>query len=267
MGSNIKSYKKYKSTVFIPKKRSAFRETDYRGLVVSTLKQKYHYFIIGIGVLLGLITATSYLLLNNASAGAIVAQDTKTVEATPVEKLDIVKTAVTPKPAKEAVEVVKKPEVDPTKAAEAASTKPGQGHNKYVVKAGDTLWKIAERAYKSGFNYKDVVAYNKIRNPNSIIVGQEILLPTVAPELPTDPSVLARGGVGGPSVQGEIAEGAMTGEVTNTSANYSVVKGDTLWNIAESTLGDGFAWKDIAKANGVSDPIRLKVGTNLVIPR
>ncbi len=273
--------KSYKSARFTPKKNSRFSETYYQDLVVSTLKQKYQYFIVGIGVLFGLLAGTSYLVLKNTSSNNIAVTKPVVVEKVavqptavqPTQAGKVIAKAATPTvvPTKASIsrpaEVVEKPKVDPQKAAAAANAKPGQGYTKYVVKAGDTLWKIAEKTYKSGFNYKDLVAYNKIQNPSNIEVGQEILLPTVAPDLPTDPNVLAQGGVGGPSVQGEIGEGAMTAPVTDTSLNYAVVKGDTLWTIAERTYGDGFAWKDIAKANGVSDPEKLEVGTKLVIPR
>lgn len=47
---------------------------------------------------------------------------------------------------------------------------------------------------------------------------------------------------------------------------YVVQQGDTLWSIAEKRLNDGFLWKEIAKANNISDSSQLKVGSKLVIP-
>lgn len=258
---------KYKSTSFVPSKhRIRIKPLSYQDQVTTTLKEKLSYFIIGIGVLLGLITGTSYFILKNTASHQIVAKRSQTnsiqITVAPTRTPTKVLTKI-----EKPKEVVTAPKVDPTKAALAAAAKPGIGASTYIVKAGDTLWKIAEKAYKSGFNYKDVVAYNKIQDPNTIIAGQTILLPTVVPDLPTDPTALAQGGVGGPSVQGEIGEGAMTTPVTNPASTYTVVKGDTLWSISEQSLGDGFSWHEIAKANNVSDPTKLEPGTVLQIPR
>jgi nucleoid-associated protein YgaU len=278
--------KRYKSTSFIPRKKkiAVLADINYQELVVNTLKEKYIYFIVGFGVLLGIIAGTSYFMINHnslqkvasvkkvvkstkvmASVSTPILLPTKIVAKTvsPTFALSLTATkGVTNQPK----EVVEKPKVDLKKAAEAARAKPGTGSTKYIVKKGDTLWKIAEKAYKSGFNYKDVVAYNKIANPNTIVAGQEILLPTVKPQLPTDPTILSQGGVGGPSDDAAISA-TMTDKVTDSSSNYTVVKGDTLWTIAARTLGDGFSWADIAKANGITDPVKLEVGTKLVIPR
>lgn len=48
--------------------------------------------------------------------------------------------------------------------------------------------------------------------------------------------------------------------------NYTVSTGDTLWAIAEQTLGDGSRWTEIAAANGIDDPRTLQAGASLVIP-
>ena len=52
----------------------------------------------------------------------------------------------------------------------------------------------------------------------------------------------------------------------DTPKNVTVVKGDTLWDIAVKYYGDGGKWKKIAEANGVTDPKKLKIGTVLEIP-
>lgn len=56
----------------------------------------------------------------------------------------------------------------------------GQGVTVYTVKKGDTLSAIAA---KHGTTYQKIAAYNGIKNPNVIRVGQKIKIPTVtAPE-------------------------------------------------------------------------------------
>jgi len=47
---------------------------------------------------------------------------------------------------------------------------------------------------------------------------------------------------------------------------YTVQRKDTLWSIAMRFYGDGKRWREIAQANGISDPSRLPVGATLVIP-
>jgi hypothetical protein len=48
---------------------------------------------------------------------------------------------------------------------------------------------------------------------------------------------------------------------------YVVARSDTLSGIAEKAYGDPAAWRDIARANGISDPRSLEPGTVLTIPR
>jgi nucleoid-associated protein YgaU len=264
--------KQYRSTTFTPsKRRLRIKQSSYHDQVVSQVKEKFSYMIIGVGVLLGVVTGISYAVLHESNSSqpiavniVVTAAPTQAPTATSVPLPTVTTASDSAKP----TEKVQPPVIDKTKAAQAAAAKPGGGAAKYVVKKEDTLWRIAERAYKSGYNFKDVVAYNKISNPNTIVAGQVLVLPPVKPGLPTDPTVLAQGGVGGPEVQGDIApDGAMTTSVTSTSPSYTVVKGDTLWSIAERSFGDGFSWKEIAKANNVSDPTKLEPGTVLVIPR
>lgn len=47
---------------------------------------------------------------------------------------------------------------------------------------------------------------------------------------------------------------------------FVVEAGDTLSSIAEEKLGSGDQWKVIARANGIDDPAKLRVGQKLVIP-
>lgn len=49
------------------------------------------------------------------------------------------------------------------------------------------------------------------------------------------------------------------------SVGYVVKKGDTLWSIAESQLGDGFRWEEIAQANNIKGD-EVKEGMNLTMP-
>lgn len=47
---------------------------------------------------------------------------------------------------------------------------------------------------------------------------------------------------------------------------HVVVAGDTLWALAVRFLGTGTRWRELADANKVRDPRKLRIGTRLVIP-
>ena len=51
--------------------------------------------------------------------------------------------------------------------------------NKYPVKSGDTLWKLAERFYGDGRLYPVIAVINDLSSPNHIVVGQELEIPYV----------------------------------------------------------------------------------------
>lgn len=51
---------------------------------------------------------------------------------------------------------------------------------KYVVKKGDTTWKIAVAFYGSGFNYVDIEQANNLKPETKVAVGQELTIPKVA---------------------------------------------------------------------------------------
>ena len=48
---------------------------------------------------------------------------------------------------------------------------------KYRIRWGDTLWDISDAYYKNPWRYKKIARYNKIKNPDLIISGTDILIP------------------------------------------------------------------------------------------
>jgi len=48
----------------------------------------------------------------------------------------------------------------------------------YVVKKGDTLWRIAARIYGNGQRYRDILAANPGLVPSRMQVGQKLLIPS-----------------------------------------------------------------------------------------
>jgi len=122
----------------------------------------------------------------------------------------------------------------------------------YKVQEGDDLWKIAEKFYGSGFNVEDIANKNNITDPNQIVEGQVLVIPSVAAKKSTE--------------QGQVTAIA-SGEVKFKGDKYVVKEGDFLWQIAQDCYGDGFAWTKIAKENNLTIADSLYTGMVLKIPR
>lgn len=60
--------------------------------------------------------------------------------------------------------------------------------------------------------------------------------------------------------------GLPAGSTQTTGTNeHTVVKGETLWSIAENSYGSGYNWIDIKNANNLETD-KIEVGQKLVIP-
>lgn len=123
--------------------------------------------------------------------------------------------------------------------------------NKYKIKAGDNLWKIAEQKYGSGYNFVDIAKANKIKNPDVILIGQELTIPQVKKKTPTTGDITATN----------------TSKVTLAGDQYKVQKGDYLWKIAVAAYGDGYQWPKIAKENNIINPDIIYPAQTIKLPR
>ena len=117
----------------------------------------------------------------------------------------------------------------------------------HKVEKGEDLWKIAEKYYGSGYNWVDIAKENQLKNPNRILVGQELTIPKAAVRKPKEEKVAVANPIEG--------------------NEYVVQKGDCLWTIAVRAYGDGFKWVEIAQANQLANPNLIHRGNKLVIPR
>lgn len=86
------------------------------------------------------------------------------------------------------------------------------------------------------------------------------LLAVIPPPKVAPPVQVQASGTGG----GTQAKRSSTGQ--GSGKEYTVKPGDTLWAIAQKYLGSGTKWREIAEANNIVDPRKLKVGQRLVIP-
>lgn len=85
-----------------------------------------------------------------------------------------------PEPAPEAVEdtVVVAPEPEVVVPVPPAPKPVEKAKDiKYRIRWGDTLWDISDAYYKNPWRYKKIARYNKIKNPDLIISGTDILIP------------------------------------------------------------------------------------------
>jgi nucleoid-associated protein YgaU len=73
----------------------------------------------------------------------------------------------------------KKITIEPAVAGVAEVAEAGEAieSDRYVVQEGDSLWKIAVRAYGDGYKWPEIAEENNLRNPNIIVPDQELKLP------------------------------------------------------------------------------------------
>jgi nucleoid-associated protein YgaU len=123
----------------------------------------------------------------------------------------------------------------------------------YTVKKGDTLSGIAKSQLGSANRYGEIAALNPGLDPKRMKVGQTLKLP----------------GGASASAGTQAASAPKVAKATPASANgveYTVRRGESLWAIAQSQLGDGDRYTEIAALNPKLDPNRLVVGMKLRLP-
>lgn len=78
-----------------------------------------------------------------------------------------------------------------------------------------------------------------------------------------------REGAGGSEAGGSQQQAAKAQPVrpSDTNLSYTVAKNDCLWNIAQSKLGSGSRYGEIAALNGISDPSKIYIGQVLLLPQ
>jgi nucleoid-associated protein YgaU len=179
-----------------------------------------------------------------------------------------------------------RPEITPAAETEFAnSTETSDLPALHTVQEGEDLWRISEQYYNTGLNWSLIAQANEVRDPNQLTVGQELTIP----ELDTDPTeAIAEATITAtlaPIADTSLNEAEVTQapEPTLTIAasteadtqlaeaidaeTYTVVRGDTLWDIAVRAYGDGYKWVEIASANNLVNPDLIHAGNNFVIPR
>ena len=127
----------------------------------------------------------------------------------------------------------------------------------YKVVKGDDLWHIAEKFYRSGYNYVDIMNENKITGKGVIVAGQELRIPKVEAKKITVVE------------EKELVVKVEDKSVTSIAiGEYTIQKGDSYWDIAVRAYGDGFQWTKIYWANKAifGNPDLIFTGTKITIP-
>lgn len=145
---------------------------------------------------------------------------------------------------------------------------------KYTVKENDTLFLIAEKYYKDGYKYDEIVKANNLQNADIIATGQVLEIPKIDLEtnkqstLAPSPSLEQSTEITEPAVTAvkDQAMNQLWGE-SITGTTYTVVSGDWLSTIAGRSYGDVMSYEKIAKANNILDPNLIEPGMVLTIPR
>ena len=134
------------------------------------------------------------------------------------------------------------PDVEAATPAPPASMTAMTTHPSVTVARGDTLWDLAERHLGSGHRYTEIRDLNlgraqpdgrALTDAHWIYPGWRLLLPADAVDVATQPVP--------PPAPSEAAELA--------AADYTIVPGDTLWDISAEQLGDPLRYPEIVELN------------------
>lgn len=126
----------------------------------------------------------------------------------------------------------------------------------YVVKSGDSLWTIAK---KHNLTLSQLAAANNLPASVNLKPGQKLLIPGKGNGNTAPAAAAPATGAAAPAKAVEPAPARATGSGTK----HTVKSGESLGGIARLY---GVKAPDIAVANNISDPAKIRAGMELVIP-
>jgi len=146
----------------------------------------------------------------------------------------------------------------------------------HVVQRGEMLPVIAKKYYGSEHGNRRIVIrklyeanQDVLESPDKVCVGDKLKIPPLSQLLgESDRTLTASVQVEQPSLLSRFANFFEPVDAGSSSDFYVVQQGESLWSIAEKTLGDGKRYKEIVDLNNnIEDPDDVRVGMNLRIPQ
>ena len=144
--------------------------------------------------------------------------------------------------------------------AEGAPT-PTPEPYRYIVEAGDSLSTIAQQFGVSGVS---ILEANELLDPNSVYVGQSLVIPNYTPpDSTTAGEGQAATDSANDSPSGEQPTGQTSDPGSGQEVSHVVQPGETLYGIAQKYGVDANV---VAEANNIANRNQLRVGQKITIP-
>ncbi len=136
--------------------------------------------------------------------------------------------------------------------------------NGFQAEGGDTYYQLTQGSYFADTNVLDCDSLIEYVQSLNGVIGQEYAKPQgritiikAAEEPVVEPTPVVPEPTPEPTVE----------PIPSIDELYKVVKGDSLWKIADKELGNGLLWKEIYEANKaeIANPDKIYVGQEIVV--
>lgn len=136
----------------------------------------------------------------------------------------------------------------------------------HIVKSGDSLWTLGKKYH---LDYKQIAAANNLSSSATLHEGQKLIIPGKAPSSGAAAAPAAATSSGSSASAAPVATKSDSAPAPGASKRstedfkYVVKSGESLGTIAKKF---GVTVRDIAVANSIKEPQKVRAGTELTIP-